>query len=62
MPFLLQTLKCFAFLLFTQTKFFRSSRDFLDGLAAIFFVAYSRLSRNFRSGGGLAKFSRLAAG
>jgi len=58
------------FLLFTQTdsnKFFsvsRVSRDFLGGLAAIFFAAYSRLSRDFRGGGGggLAKFSRPAAG
>ena len=53
------------FLLFTQTdsnKFFSASRDFLGGLPAIFFAAYSRLSLDFRGGGGLAKFSRLAAG
>jgi len=56
------------FLLFTQNdsnKFFlisQSSRDFLGGLAAIIFAAYSRLSRDFRGGGGLAKFSQPAAG
>ena len=56
------------FLLFTQNdsnKFFlisQSSRDFLGGLAAIFFAAWSRLSRGFRGGGGLAKFSQPAAG
>jgi len=55
-------------LLFSQTdisKFFsvsRISRDSLGGLAAIFFAAYSQLSRDFRGGGGLAKFSRLATG
>jgi len=55
------------FLLFTQTdsnKLFsvsRVSRDFLGGLAAIFLRLKSGLSRDFRSGGGLAKFSRLAA-
>jgi len=56
------------FLLFTQTdsnKFFsvsRVSRDFLGGLAAIFSRLKSWLSRDFRGGGGLAKFSRPAAG
>jgi len=53
------------FLLFMQTdsnKFFSASRDFLGGLAAIFFAAYSWLSLDFRCVGGLAKFSRLTAG
>ena len=39
-----------------------AGRDFLGGLVAFFLVAYSWLSHGFRSGGGLAKFSRLAAG
>jgi len=29
---------------------------------SVFFASYSRLSRDFRGGGGLAKFSRLAVG
>jgi len=45
-----------------SNKFFSASRDFLGGLPAIFFAAYSRLSLDFRGGGGVAKFSRLAAG
>jgi len=53
------------FLLFTLTdnnKFFSACRDFLGGLPIIFSTAYSRLTLDFRGGGGLAKFLRLAAG
>jgi len=36
---------------------------FLGGLATVLFAAYSRLSHDFRGGGGgLAKFLRLTAG
>jgi len=58
-------------LLFTQTdsnKFFsvsRSSRDFLSGLAAIFFAAYSRrwwLSKIFAAGGRLSRQLRGLVG
>jgi len=42
-------------------QFFSASRDFLGGLPAIFFAVYSRLSLNFRGGGGLANFAKSAA-
>jgi len=51
------------FLLFTQTvnnKFFQLAAIFSAAYPRFCFAAYSRLSRNFRSGGRLAKFLRLA--
>jgi len=54
----------FVFLLITQTdssKFFSAIRDFFGSLPGVFIAVYSRLILDFH-GGGLAKFSRLAAG